>query len=162
MSARIGNTRQSPLLPQTMPMNKDSGLPYAANTSQIDRDGVVKPGNAYVLPRPAHYRTDRSDAAPRSAQGSVERQDCRRRPAGRNDQPRRWMGLEDFAHCIRQGLNVPGVYFWVGGTPQVEFDAALDLLQNSERAGSQPPLVMRFNRPKSRSATAGNFHPGSL
>jgi len=40
------------------------------------------------------------------------------------DQPRESMGGEDFSYFIQKELNVPGVFFWVGGTPQAEFDAA--------------------------------------
>ena len=39
-------------------------------------------------------------------------------------QARDWMGSEDFAYFIQQELKVPGAFFWVGGTPQAEFDAA--------------------------------------
>jgi amidohydrolase len=40
------------------------------------------------------------------------------------DQPRESMGGEDFSYFIQKDLDVPGVFFWVGGTPQAEFDAA--------------------------------------
>jgi len=39
-------------------------------------------------------------------------------------QPRDWMGSEDFAYFIQQDLKVPGAFFWVGGTPHSEFEAA--------------------------------------
>lgn len=39
-------------------------------------------------------------------------------------QARDWMGSEDFAYFVQQELKVPGAFFWVGGTPQAEFDAA--------------------------------------
>jgi hippurate hydrolase len=39
-------------------------------------------------------------------------------------QPRDWMGSEDFAYFVQKDLNVPGAFFWVGGTPPAEFDAA--------------------------------------
>ncbi|PKP93440.1 MAG: amidohydrolase [Alphaproteobacteria bacterium HGW-Alphaproteobacteria-16] len=39
-------------------------------------------------------------------------------------EPRQGMGAEDFAYFIQQDSGVPGAYFIVGGTPQVEIDAA--------------------------------------
>lgn len=39
-------------------------------------------------------------------------------------QPRDWMGAEDFAYYTQKDRGVPGAFFWVGGTPQAEFDAA--------------------------------------
>lgn len=36
------------------------------------------------------------------------------------------MGAEDFSYFIQPGLKVPGAFFWVGGTPQAEFDAAMN------------------------------------
>jgi hippurate hydrolase len=40
------------------------------------------------------------------------------------DQSRESMGGEDFSYFIQKDLGVPGVFFWVGGTPQGEFEAA--------------------------------------
>ncbi|WP_447759877.1 amidohydrolase [Sphingopyxis panaciterrae] len=40
-------------------------------------------------------------------------------------QPREWMGSEDFSYFVQKELKVPGAFFWVGGTPQAEFDAAM-------------------------------------
>ncbi len=34
------------------------------------------------------------------------------------------MGAEDFAYFVAPNTDVPGAYFWVGGTPQAEIDAA--------------------------------------
>jgi len=40
------------------------------------------------------------------------------------DRPREGMGAEDFAYFVETQHDVPGVYFSVGGTPQVELEAA--------------------------------------
>ncbi len=40
------------------------------------------------------------------------------------DQPRTSMYAEDFSYYIQKEHKVPGAFFWVGGTPQAEFDAA--------------------------------------
>lgn len=38
--------------------------------------------------------------------------------------PRESMGSEDFSYFIQPDLKVPGAFFWVGGTPRAEYDAA--------------------------------------
>jgi hippurate hydrolase len=40
------------------------------------------------------------------------------------DKPREIMTAEDFSALVQPDLGVPGAYFWVGGTPQADFDAA--------------------------------------
>ncbi len=38
--------------------------------------------------------------------------------------PQTGMGAEDFAYFVRPNSDVPGVYMWIGGTPQADIDAA--------------------------------------